>query len=209
MSNIGYAEYDSVKIKLRLDDDSMRDEIQIATQDINDLINNRIRAKLGEYNVYGDRIELPLTFETSPPIPIELKGLANDLVVAKIRLQNSEKPLLWDSAVKVLDNYLERVYGWTSDTPFEPVRLFTITPRQGPVGTTVTMSGTDFQPTTLLDIQFGSTNPTTTPADVITDTEGAFTGATFEIPSSQSDGAFEIKIADDFGGIVAKFQVTS
>lgn len=209
MSNIGYAEYDSVKIKLRVSDDSMRDEIQLAMQDINDLINNRIRAKLGEYNIYGSRIDLPLTFNTSPPIPIELKGIASDLVVAKIRLQNAEKPLLWDSAVKILDNYLERVYGFTRDIPFQPVRLFTITPRTGLIGATVTMSGTDFEPDAKLDIVFDTTNPVTIPADVLTNTVGAFTGATFTVPVGQPDGSYEIKISDKFGGIKVNFQVIS
>lgn len=185
----------------------MRDDIQIAMQDVNDLINNRIRAKLGEYNIYGTRIVLPLTFDTSPPIPIELKGIASDLVVAKIRLQNSEKPLLWDAAVKILDNYLERVYGWTSDRAFTPVRLFTITPRTGIVGSTITLSGTDFEPNAELTIVFDSTEPTTTPASVITTTTGAFTGVTFAVPASQPLGSYVIKIFDSFGGIEAKFQV--
>lgn len=209
MANIGYVEYDTVKVKLRLDDDSMRDEIQIAIQDINDLINNRIRAKLGDYNVYGTRIDLPLAFNTSPPIPIELKGIASDLVVAKIRLQNSEKPLLWDSAVKILDNYLERVYGWTSATPFQPVRLYTITPRTGIIGSTVTFGGTDFEPNAKLRIIFGSSEPVTTPASVVTNSIGTFTGVTFVIPPNQQDGSYEIKINDTFGGIKSKFQVTS
>ncbi|KKM74812.1 hypothetical protein LCGC14_1396570 [marine sediment metagenome] len=187
----------------------MRNEIQLAMQDINDLINNRLRNKLGEYNIYGSRIDLPLTFETSPPIPIELKGIASDLVVAKIRLQNSEKPLLWDSAVKILDNYLERIYGFTRNIPFEPVRLHTITPRTGIIGSTVTLSGTDFEPSAKLDIVFNTTNPTTTPAEVITSDIGAFTGVTFTIPANQPDGSYVIKVSDKFGGIKVNYQVTS
>ena len=187
----------------------MRDEIQIAMQDINDLINNRLRAKLGEYNVYGSRIVLPLTFNTSPPIPIELKGIASDLVVAKIRLQNSEKPLLWDSAVKILDNYLERVYGWTKDTPFIPVRLFTITPRTGIIGATVTITGTDFEPNAKITVIFNSTEPTTIPVEIITNSIGVIASSTFTIPVNTPDGSYTIKVSDTFGGISAKFQVVS
>ena len=179
----GYTEYDTVKIKLRINDDSMRDEIQLYMHEIDDLVNNRIRAKIGEYNVYGDRIDLPLTHDTIPVIPLELKAIANDLVVAKIRLQNSEKPLLWDSAVKVLENYLERVYGWTRDVPFQPIRTFVISPTSGIVGATVTISGTNFQPTSEITVIFDSTNPVTIPTPIITNSKGVFSG-TFDIPAS-------------------------
>ncbi len=207
MTADGYVEYDTIKIKLRIDDDSMRDEIQLYMHEIDDLINNRIRAKIGEYNIYGEKITLPLTFNTVPPIPLELKAIANDLVVAKIRLQNSEKPLLWDSAVKVLDNYLERVYGWTRDVPFQPVRTLTRTPASGVVGTTVTVTGTNYAPTAKLNISFDTTNPTTVPASVITDSKGAFS-FTFDIPPNQPAGGYDIKVSDSFGGELVRFEVT-
>ena len=206
MVSTNYAEYDSVKVKLRLEDDSMRDEIRLIMQEINDLINNRLRAKLGEYNVYGSRIELPLTSSTLPPIPVELKAIANDLVVAKIRLQNSEKPMLWDSAVNVLDNYLEKVYGWTRNTPFQPIRTYTISPTSGNVGATVTLSGTNFEPTAKLVIKFNGQDVVTTPTTVITDSKGVFSGVTFVVPSVD-EGQKKIKIVDGFGGIEANFQV--
>ena len=202
-----YAEYDSIKIKLRLDDDSMRDEIHLIMQDVNDLINNRLRAKLGEYNIYGSRIILPLTYTTLPPVPVELKGIANDLVVAKIRLQNSEKPMLWDSAVNVLDNYLEKVYGWTRNTPYQPIRTFTVTPTTGIVGATVTISGTNFEPTAKLVVKFNGQDVDTTPVDVTTDSSGVFTGVTFLVPNVDT-GQKKIKIADNFGGIETTFLVT-
>jgi hypothetical protein len=205
----GYTEYDSVKVKLRVLDDSMRDEIQLYMHEIDDLINNRLRAKLGSRNIYGDPITLPLNHLTIPPIPLELKAIANDLVVAKIRLQNSEKPLLWDSAVKVLDNYLERVYGWTRDTPFQPIRTLTISPLSGPIGTTITMSGTNFQPTTTLTIIFDSSNPETTPTPIVTDLKGVFTNITFDVPANQPDSGYAIKVSDQFGGEEIGFTVTS
>lgn len=209
MTANGYTEYDTIKVKLRVDDDSMREEIQLYMHEIDDLITNRLRSKLGFYNVYGTPITLPLTFNTIPTIPLELKAIANDLVVAKIRLQNSEKPLLWDSAVKVLDNYLDMVYGWTRDQPFQPTRTLTISPASGIIGSTITIGGTNFQPTTKLTIIFDATNPTTTPADVITNSAGVFSGVTFLVPANQPDGAYTIKVADQFGGISGKFQVTS
>lgn len=184
----------------------MRDEIRLIMQEINDLINNRLRAKLGEYNIYGSRIELPLTSSTLPPIPVELKAIANDLVVAKIRLQNSEKPMLWDSAVNVLDNYLEKVYGWTRSTKYQPIRTYTISPTSGIVGATVTLSGTNFEPTAKLKIKFNGNDVDTTPASVITDSKGVFSGVTFVIPSI-TEGQYKIKIVDGFGGIESNFQV--
>ena len=99
---MSYTEYDSIKIKLRIANDSMRDEIELYMQEIDDLLDNRLRARLGAVNIYGDEIILPLTSETIPELPLELKGIANNLVVAKIRLQNSEKPMLWDAEVNIL-----------------------------------------------------------------------------------------------------------
>ena len=202
----GYTEYDEVKLKLRIDDDSMRDEIQLYMHQIDDLVTNRLIAKIGLINIYGQAITYPLTHLTIPRVPLELKAIANDLVVAKIRLQNSEKPLLWDSAVKVLEDYLERVYGYTSSAKYQPIRTFVISPESGVVGATVTISGTNFQPTSKITIIFDSINPTTTPTSIITSSTGVWTG-TFNIPSTQPTGAYIIKAYDDFGGMVGKFQV--
>jgi hypothetical protein len=204
----GYSEYDSVKIKLRIDDDSMKDEIQLYMHEIDDLINNRLRAKLGERNIYGEAIILPLAFDTIPVIPLELKGHANDLVVAKVRLQNSEKPLLWDTAVKVLDNYLERVYGWTRAVRYQPVRTLTISPSTGAVTTVVTIGVTNYQPTAKLTVIFANDTPITTPTEVITDAKGVVTGVTFAVPASQPTGSVEVKVSDSFGGLTERFQVT-
>jgi len=203
-----YAEYDSIKIKLRINDDSMKEEIELYMQDIDSLINNRIRAKLGSYNIYDDFIVLPLTEDTIPPIPDELKAIANNLVVAKIRLQNSEKPMLWDSEVKILENYLDRVYGFTTNKRYEPVRELTISPTSGPVGTTITIGGTKFMPSAKINFVFGATYPTTTPTTVISDTKGAFSGVTFQVPPNHPADSYEIKVTDKKGGEIIRFQVT-
>lgn len=206
---MGYTEYDTIKIKLRIEDDSMKDEIQIYRQEIDDLVDNRIRAKIGSVNVYGEDIILPLTEDTIPSIPLELKAIANDLVVAKIRLVNSEKPLLWDSAVKVLDNYLERVYGWARDVAFQPERTLTRTPASGIIGATITIGVTNYAPTAKLTIIFDSSTPATTPTPVITDSTGVVSGVTFDVPANQPDGSYNIKVSDSFGGKLVRFQVTS
>lgn len=209
MTSNGYVEYDTINEKLGVADDSLREMIQIHMHEVDNLVNNRLRAKLGTNNIYGEPIVLPLTFETIPQVDLELKGIANDLVVAKIRLQNSEKPLLWDSAVKVLDNYLDMRFGWTRDTPFQPIRTLTVSPRSGVIGATVTVSGTNFQPVAKICIVFDSTEPTTIPASVITDEDGVFSGVTFEVPANQPDGAYEITVSDTLGGEIINFQVIS
>lgn len=205
----GYVEYDSIKVKLRVNDDSLRSEIQLYMHEIDQLVTNRIRNKIGEFNIYGEPIVYPLAFDTIPPVDLELKAIANDLVVAKIRLQNSEKPLLWDSAVKVLDDYLEKRFGWTRDIPFTPERTLTTSPRTGLIGQTVTLGGTQWQPVGKITVTFDFSNPTTIPAEIITDSTGTFTGATFDIPPNTADGSYEIKLNDKFGGKVITFQVTS
>ncbi len=209
VSSGNYAEYNTVKIKLRIDDDSMRDEIRLYIQDIQDLINNRLRAKLGTHNIYNVEIILPLTFETIPEVPLELKGIAADLVVAKIRLQNSEKTTLWDSAVNVLDDYLNKVYGWTRAVRFEPIREVTVTPITGPVGTEITISGNNFEPNKILRVWFDGTEIVTSPEKVTTDAVGIFTASTFDVPDNSSEGQKNIKIVDSFGGKIVTFLVTS
>lgn len=204
----GYTEYDTVKVKLRVNDDSLRNEIQLYMHEIDQLVTNRIRNKIGEFNIYGQAIVYPLTFETIPTVDLELKAIANDLVVAKIRLQNSEKPLLWDSAVKILDDYLEKRFGWTRDVPFTPERDLTVSPTFGLVGATITLGGIQWQPTVELTITFDGSNALTTPTDVITDSSGTWSGVTFTVPASTDVGITEIKVADKIGGKTAKFQVT-
>jgi len=39
-------EFDSVKLKLRLNDDTLKDEIGLYIQEVDDLVNNRLRNKL-------------------------------------------------------------------------------------------------------------------------------------------------------------------
>lgn len=206
VSSGNYAEYNTVKTKLRIDDDSMRDEIRLYSQDVQDLINNRLRAKLGTHNIYGSEIILPLTHLTIPVIPLELKGIAADLVVAKIRLQNAEKTTLWDSAVGVLDDYLNKVYGWTRAKRFEPIREVTVSPVTGVVTTPVTLSGKCFEPNTILKIWFDGVQIVTSPAVVKTDANGTFTASTFNVPNV-SIGQRDIKIVDGFGGKISTFLV--
>ena len=203
---MSYTEYDSIKIKLRIANDSMRDEIELYMQEIDDLLDNRLRARLGAVNIYGDEIILPLTSDTVPELPLELKGIANNLVVAKIRLQNSEKPMLWDAEVNILDNYLDRVYGYIRGTAYRPRRSISLSPETGAIAQVVTVTGSGFAPTQKLTIEWSGGDIVTTATDVISTNKGAFT-FTFPIPAGTANGAYTLKVHDTFGGMVPNFQV--
>jgi len=187
-------EYDSVKLKLRLNDDTLKDEISLYIQEVDDLVNNRVRNKLGTIDFNGDLIDLPLTVDGEPPIDEELKSIATDAVIGKFRLQNSEKPLIWDTAMKNLDNYLDRRFGYTRDTAFRQKPQALITPAVGTRGTLVTLSGEKWGKNTKLVFQFGAI-PTdasqfsgqiilTNPVTVVTDASGMFTDVTLIIPTN-------------------------
>ena len=177
-------EWDSVKLKLRLNDDTLKDEIGLYIQEVDDLVNNRIRNKLGTVDFNGDQIDLPLTIDGEPPIDEELKAIATSAVIGKFRLENSEKPLIWDTAIKNLDNYLDRRFGYTRDTSFRQKPQANVTPDVGTTGIFVTLSGEVWGKNTKLIIQFEGLDVITTPVNVITDENGRFTNVTFKIPST-------------------------
>jgi len=68
-------------------------------------------------------------------------------------------------------------------TTTEPTSSMTLSPMQGPVGTTVTVAGVGFASLSTITIKFNGAAQTTTPATVTTDASGAF-NATFSVPSS-------------------------
>ena len=53
-----YAEYDTVKTKMRVPDDSLKDELMIYIQEVEELINNRLRQRLGSRDSKGREITL-------------------------------------------------------------------------------------------------------------------------------------------------------
>ena len=179
-----YIEWDSVKLKLRLNDDTLKDEIGLYIQEVDDLVNNRLRNKLGSVDANGDPIDLPLTIDGEPPIDEELKSIATDAVIGKFRLQNSEKPLIWDTAIKNLDNYLDRRFGYTRDILFTQKTVATVTPTSGTRGVELTLTGENWGQNTELTFQFEGIDVDTQPTFVVTDNEGRFTDVTFLVPSN-------------------------
>jgi hypothetical protein len=216
-----YAEYDTVKTKMRVPDDSLKDELMIYIQEVEELINNRLRAKLGSRDVKGREITLPLTTSTVPAIDEELKAIAHDLVEGKFRLKTSEKDMLWNTATEGLNDYIEKRFGWALDSPFRVTPTITVSPLSGSTGTTVTVGGSNFIPTSTIRLTFGGLEPTTSPTAIVTDSSGSFTSATFTVPTSFSTGVYQVKCDDndiqdrnqrdpnvEYSGDLQRFRVT-
>ena len=216
-----YAEYDTVKTKMRVPDDSLKDELMIYIQEVEDVINNRLRQRLGSRDSKGRDITLPLTTATIPAIDEELKAIAHDMVEGKFRLKTSEKPMLWDASIKSLDDYLVKRFGWALGTPFRITPTITASPLSGSTGATVTVSGSNFIPTATIRLTFGGLEPTTSPATIVTDSTGSFSSATFTVPTSFSAGVYQIKCDDndimdrnqrdpnvEYSGDLQRFRVT-
>ena len=190
-------EWESVKLKLRLNDDTLKEEISLYIQEVDDLVNNRIRNKLGTVDFDGNDIILPLTVDGEPAIDEELKAIATDLVIGKFRLQTSEKPLIWDTAIKNLDNYLDRRFGYTRDVPFRQVPIIELTPLVGVPTTVVTMDGSRWVSNSLLKVFVEGVQVITTPTPAIVGSNGTFTGITFVIPStSPTNDVVQINVTD-------------
>lgn len=177
-------EWESVKAKLRLNDDTLKDEMYLYIQEVDDLVNNRIRNKIGSRDFYGNDIILPLTVDSEPAIDEELKAIATDLVIGKFRLQTSEKPVIWDTAVKNLDNWLDRRFGYTRDVPFKQIPLIVLDPAFGPPSQIVSIDGSRWIPNSLLKITVDGIEVVTTPIQALTNGSGAFENVTFVIPAS-------------------------
>ncbi len=192
-------EYDSVKLKLRLPDDTLKEEILLYMQEVDDLVLNRLRNKLGSVDANGYEIELPLTLDTEPQIDEEVKAIASDLVIGKFRLQNSEKPLLWDTGIKNLDNYLDRRFGWTRDILFKQVSLFQFNVYTATPGSQVDFTGQRWRPNSIITIENKSGNMeiTTDPDPIIADKDGNIEGQITIDADEESNTQIEITITDD------------
>src|SRR3972149_812694 len=167
-------------------------------QEVDDLVNNRVRNKLGTHDSNGNEIVLPLTVDGQPPIDEELKAIATDLVIGKFRLQTSEKSLIWDTATKNLDNYLDRRFGYTRNIPFRHIPLVTLDPAFGPPIQVVSMdAGSGWVPNSLLRVTVDGVQVITTPAQALTDGNGRFDGIEFTIPASSIVDEISVIIITD------------
>jgi len=125
---------------------------------------------------------------------------------------------LWVESLAALHEFLIHKYGYSLDEPFS-VRT-TITPDilSGATGATVTLVGTNFLRFSVITVQFNGVEVTTTPAEPLTDKDGAFTAVTFTIPTGTAVGGYEIKVLDSKidekqrknpNGATDRFQVTT
>jgi len=86
---------------------------------------------------------------------------------------------------------VEAIQGGNSDSATFTVTssvnpVLGINPKSGPVGTSVTVSGTGFDPSSTVTITFDGNPVTKIPTTVTTNPEGGFSGVTFLVPSSST-----------------------
>lgn len=206
-----YVEYDTVKEKMLLPDDSLFDQLHIYIQEVTQLINERLRARLGFVADDGSDIVLPLTTSTIPAIDNELKSIAADLVEGKFVLKTAEKPLKWDTAIKNLENYLDMRFGWVRHTGYMKNPNFTVSPNtlSSASGGTLTIGGTEWRPYSQIKIYINGSQKDTTPTTVTTDGVGAFSSATVVIAANGLlEGSHKIKILDGNSGKEKFYLVT-
>lgn len=201
-------EWESVKEKLRLNDDTLKEEMFLYIQEVDDLVNNRVRSKLGTVDFNGNDIILPLTVDGEPAIDEELKAIATDLVIGKFRLQTAEKPLIWDTAIKNLDNYLDRRFGYTRDVRFRQVPILIPDILVGTPSTTITIQGQKWVSNSLLKVFVDGVQVITNPTPSIVGVNGQFSGITFQIPrTSPVNDVVEINVTDGKNSKQVNFSV--
>jgi len=158
-------------------------------------MNRNIKNRLGDFNVYGDPIQIPLTETTVPAVSEDLKQIANDLVEGKFRLKTTNDEVLWQEAQRELAEFIDRNYGWVENRGFRVQPAITITPLFGAPSTVVTIGGTQFAINQVVTILVGKLTVDTIPTTVVADSVGAFSGVTFTISSTAtSPGSEEIVV---------------
>ena len=204
---IHYAIMDVVKKRLNTadGDETLDDYLQIFINEIDNFVNNKLRKKLGTYDYNNRYIPLPLTTTTVPPLDPELMLKASFLVVGRVRQEMSNDNNLLKTAELEFKEYLDQQFGITRDVPFKPIPTLTISPVNGVHSSTViTVSGTQFGPNRIITISFGGLPVTTSPAQIITDALGSFSGVTFTTPN-MTVGPYSILAMD---GNVGSYVVT-
>jgi len=189
-----------VKRKLRIaqTDNSLDNEINIFIDDVDDYINEQLRHRLGFTDSVGNDVTIPLTAITTPKLDDKIRQIANDFAVAKFRFEVDNDDKLLQEAYKRLDHYLDHKYGWVSDS-FRVTTKVTLSAYTGASSSSITITGENFRKNRILIVYFDSIEQTTTPAQVITHTDGTFPSSgtvTLTIPSGTAVGAYEVKVVD-------------
>ena len=209
-----YASLDMIKQKLRIEDSTIDDELNIYMDEIDAFVNRELKAKFGSKTEYGYPIVLPLTDTTNPPVTFDLRQIAADLVEGKFRFKTSNDDSLWRLAKESLKDYLDKSFGWTEGHAFRRYPDITITPTNGASGATITLTGTNFKPRGKLTVKIvdengSGTAQTTTPDTVLTDDTGAFSAVTFATTVGTAIGSYVILVTDGVNYSKRNFSVTS
>ena len=196
-----YASLDMIKQKLRIEDSTIDDELNIYMDEIDAFVNRELQAKFGSRTEYGYPIVLPLTDSTNPQVTFDLRQIAADLVEGKFRFKTTNDDSLWKLAKESLQNYLDKSFGWTEGHSFRRYPDITITPTNGASGSTITLTGSSFKPRGKLTVKIVDENgsgivQTTTPDIVLTDDSGAFSAVTFATTTGTAIGSYVILVTD-------------
>jgi len=211
-----YASLSMVKEKLRIpaSDSSIDDELNIYIDEVDAYIDRILLERFGKTDEYGYSISLPLTSSTRPALTFSLKVVASDLVEGKFRLKTTEENALWMEANQQLEKYILETFGWNEGHGFRRDPTITISPTNGSAGSTITMTGKDFKPRGEISIKIVDKNgngvaQTTSPAVVLTDDNGDFSGVTFATATTDAVGSYEIVAHDKVNHVIRNFTVTS
>jgi len=197
-----YALLDNVKLALRLQDadESLSEELEKYLTDADTWINRKIRNRVGEIDIHGNPIELPLTEETAIPIDDDIIQNAVDLAVGKFRKEQNNEDLLWENAKENFESYLDDRFGWGSEENFRVDNPTTIS--YSPVdillaGSIVTIQGTNYHQFKKLQFEFAGQVVVTSPATVFASQRGKFSGVKFTIPDTLTESkAYELNARD-------------
>ena len=209
-----YASLDMIKQKLRVEDSSIDDELQIYIDEVDAVIDRELRAKFGYTTEYGYEIPIPLTEDTNPPVTFELRAIAADLCEGKFRLKTTNDDQLYKTAMEELTEYIDRAFGWTEAHGFRRYPSIAITPTNGAAASTITISGSSFKPRGKIQIKIVDENDSgviqaTSPEVVLTDDDGDFSGVTFATASGTAIGSYIILAHDKINSAKKNFTVTS
>lgn len=208
-----YTTLDTIKQKLRVQDTTIDEELDIYIDEVDGYIDRKIRRKIGVNNEYGYTIQLPLTESTDPAITYDLRTIAADLVEGKFRLKTTNDVTLWKTADEALEEYLDTAFGWAESHQLRMNPTLTLSPTTGIAGSTLNISGTGWAPRIEITVRLIDNNNAystldTTPADVLTDDTGAWTGVSVTIPADNPVSSIKVLCTDKFNSVRRNFTVT-